>query len=140
MNKKKLRKSRKMTVFARFFVMTSSKNQTFSDFQFFIFRFNFLVSLQDPIMNCYEKVLLELENRVCSFKNWENTKTSEIVIFSSLWTPIQSLKCFENFTTSAQLYVEYGYTKIKWQSFSLRTWQTPQNVFLCKKCLKWLYF
>ena len=125
-----------MTVFARFFVMTSSKNQQFSDFQFFMNRFNFLISLHDPMTNCYEKVLLELANRVCSFQNWKNTKTSEIVIFSSLWTPIKSLKFFESFTTSSQLYVDYGYSKIKWKKFQSQHMTDPVKCVFVQKVLK----
>ena len=127
-----------MTNLVRFFVMTSSKNKHISDFQFSMIRFEFLVSLQDPIINCYKKLVLELPNRVYSFKNHQNTKNRENAIFSSLWVLIESLKFIEILTTYSIQYVDYGKTKFKWPIFSFYTWQTLQNAILCQKCLKWL--
>ena len=134
----KSRKSRKMTNSERFFGMTSSKNQHFSNFQFFMNCFNFLVTLQDPIINCYKKVIWELSTRVHSVKNHENTNNRESTIFKPLWTLIKSLKFFKILTKRSQHYVDYGKFTFKWSIFSFSTQQTLKNAILWQNCSKWL--
>ena len=77
----KFEKIRKITIFAQYFVMRSSKDEQILDFEFLTNRFNFLVKLQDQIIYCYETIPFELLSRVHGFKNQENTKKCENAIF-----------------------------------------------------------
>ena len=67
-------------------------------------RFKFLISLQDQIIKCYKTVVLKIASRVYSFKNQENTKNSENVIFIPLWTPILCFKFLQLSPIGSQRY------------------------------------